>query len=189
MIFGLRRVHAFSLVEVTLALGVAAFCLLAVFGLMPIGVQTNRNTISQTAAANIMAAVVADLRATSKLYSNSKTYSAGDQVFSDGHCYVATFTTVGNPPPNSRFWSAGFSCPRFGISFGTPTILYFDDAGRSPPVADPRYRLDVTFPTDWNSANPNLYGIDLKVTWPAATDPSTTTPSGSVEMFAAFDRH
>ena len=55
---------AFSLIEVTLALGIAAFCLIAVFGLMPVGVQTNRNATSQTAATNIMAAVVADLRAT-----------------------------------------------------------------------------------------------------------------------------
>ena len=55
---------AFSLVEVTLALGIAAFCLIALFGLMPVGVQTNRNASSQTAATNILAAVVADLRAT-----------------------------------------------------------------------------------------------------------------------------
>ena len=55
---------AFSLVEVTLALGIAAFCLIAVIGIIPVGVQTNRNAASQTAAANIMAAVIADLRAT-----------------------------------------------------------------------------------------------------------------------------
>lgn len=54
----------FSLVEVTLALGIAAFCLIAVAGIIPVGVQTNRNATSQTAATNIMAAVVADLRAT-----------------------------------------------------------------------------------------------------------------------------
>src|SRR6476660_9032035 len=58
-----RSVAAFSLVEVTLALGIAAFCLIAVFGLMPVGVQTNRNATSQTAATNVIAAVVADLRA------------------------------------------------------------------------------------------------------------------------------
>jgi uncharacterized protein (TIGR02598 family) len=61
----------FSLVEVTLALGIAAFCLIAVFGLVPVGVQTNRNATSQTAASNIMAAVVADLRATPKVNSTS----------------------------------------------------------------------------------------------------------------------
>ena len=62
----LSAAAAFSLVEVTLALGIAAFCLIAVFGLMPVGVQTNRNATSQTAATNIMAAVIADLRATPK---------------------------------------------------------------------------------------------------------------------------
>jgi len=55
---------AFSLVEVTLALGIAAFCLIAVIGIIPVGVQTNRNATSQTAATNVMAAVIADLRAT-----------------------------------------------------------------------------------------------------------------------------
>src|SRR5947199_5015623 len=59
-----RCFAAFSLVELTLALGIAAFCLIAVFGLVPIGVQTNRNATSQTRATNIMAAVVSDLRAT-----------------------------------------------------------------------------------------------------------------------------
>lgn len=59
-------IAGFSLVEVTLALGIAAFCLIAVFGLMPVGVQTNRNATSQTGATNIMAALVADLRATPK---------------------------------------------------------------------------------------------------------------------------
>ncbi len=58
------RRSAFSLVELTLSLGIAAFCLLTVFGLMPVGVQTNRNATSQTSATNIIAAVSADLRAT-----------------------------------------------------------------------------------------------------------------------------
>src|SRR5438046_10450415 len=98
MIFSLRRIHAFSLVELTFALGVAAFCLLAVFGLMPIGVQTNRNTNSQSAAANIMAAVIADLRAASRLYDNSKTYLVGDQVFYNSNCYVVKDTSTGNIP-------------------------------------------------------------------------------------------
>ena len=62
----LSAAAAFSLVELTLALGLAGFCLIAVFGLMPVGVQTNRNATSQTAATKIMAAVVADLRATPK---------------------------------------------------------------------------------------------------------------------------
>jgi len=79
-----RSKRAFSLVEVTLALGIAAFCLIAIFGLMPVGVQTNRNATSQTAATNIIAAVVADLRATPK---NSTTSSQFNIAFGT------------NPPP------------------------------------------------------------------------------------------
>ena len=58
------KAASFSLVEIVLALGVAGFCLVAIVGLMPVGVQTNRNANSQTAATNIMAAIVADLRTT-----------------------------------------------------------------------------------------------------------------------------
>ncbi|PYJ64415.1 MAG: Verru/Chthon cassette protein B, partial [Verrucomicrobia bacterium] len=43
-----ERTSAFSLVEVTLAIGIAALCLITVFGLVPIGVQTTRNATSQT---------------------------------------------------------------------------------------------------------------------------------------------
>src|ERR1700758_3344318 len=66
MIFCLRRLHAFSLVELTLALGVAAFCLIAVSGLIPIGVQTNRNATSQTKATAILSSVISDIRTTAK---------------------------------------------------------------------------------------------------------------------------
>ena len=79
-----RNVAAFSLVEVVLALGVAAICLLGIFGLMPIGVKTQRNATSQTTAANIIAAVVADLRATPSPSSTSSQFNI-------------TFGT--NPPP------------------------------------------------------------------------------------------
>lgn len=147
-----RKTWAFSLVEVTLALGIAAFCLIAVFGLMPVGVQTNRNATSQTAATNIIAAVVADLRATPKTSSTSS---------------------------------------QFRITFGTnPSPIYFDGAGQfsgsrapaSPTPFQARYQLNVS----WGGSTGLPYA-DLKVTWPAAADP--TNAAGAVETFAAFDRN
>lgn len=167
MIFGLRRVHAFSLVELTLALGVAAFCLLAVFGLMPIGVQTNRNATSQTRATNIIAALTADLRATPK---TAGTWAGTSSQF--------CITIPLNPTV-------------------TPITLYFDSEGRcsndlagstSPcgvswnPALQARYQVNVTFPSIGN-----VTYADLKVIWPAAA--ATANASGSAEMFAAFDRN
>jgi uncharacterized protein (TIGR02598 family) len=61
-----RSRSGFSLVEVTLALGVAAFCLLAVFGLLPIGLKTQQTAIEETAASRIVSAAVSDLRTTAQ---------------------------------------------------------------------------------------------------------------------------
>jgi uncharacterized protein (TIGR02598 family) len=145
---------AFSLVEVTLALGIAAFCLIAVFGLMPVGVQTNRNATSQTAAMNIISAVVTDLR---------------------------------TMPKTPGTW-IGVSA-QFGIPLQPSTnryVLYFDGQGQftTSLSANSRYQLNVTFPV-----KSNLTYANLKVTWPAAVDPTTTTPSGAVEIVAGLDRN
>lgn len=69
-----HRCVGFSLVEVTLALGIAAFCLIGLFGLLPLGVQTNQSSISQTAAASVLSSVVTDLRATPKTSLTSLQY-------------------------------------------------------------------------------------------------------------------
>ena len=160
----------FSLVELTLALGIAAFCLIAVFGLVPIAVQTNRNATSQTAATNMLADVVADIRATAR-------------------------ATASATP--SQLYS--IAIPAAGSSNTTPQLLYLDGSGRSaasiapvsPTPFQPRYVLSVTFPqvspTPTPPVLPSTYA-DLKIIWPA-TSPTPASPSGSVEMFAAFQRY
>jgi uncharacterized protein (TIGR02598 family) len=148
-----RGTAAFSLVELTLALGVAAFCLMAIFGLMPVGVQTNRNATSQTAAASIIRGVAADLRATPKTVSTST---------------------------------------QFTITFGTCKNLYFDSQGQVVASSDcvtnitlpatARYKLNITW-----AGSAALRYADIKVTWPAAA--TVANASGTVEIFAAFDRN
>jgi uncharacterized protein (TIGR02598 family) len=59
-----RTNKGFSLVEITIALGIAAFCLLSIFALLPTGMNTNRSSVDETIGANLAAAIVADLRAT-----------------------------------------------------------------------------------------------------------------------------
>jgi type II secretory pathway pseudopilin PulG len=66
--------RAFSLVEVTLALGIAGFALVAIFGLLPIGITSSQNTIEQTAAAGMARAIMADLRATPPSRTSSAAY-------------------------------------------------------------------------------------------------------------------
>ncbi len=60
-----RRVLAgagFSLIEVVLALGVITFVLVAVLGLLPVGIQTFRESTADTRAAQMARAIFATLR-------------------------------------------------------------------------------------------------------------------------------
>jgi uncharacterized protein (TIGR02598 family) len=149
---------AFSLVEVTLALGIAAFCLIAVFGLMPAGVQTNRNATSQTAATNILSSVVSDIRASPKgqgatvQYAISRGQDDQTTVCFDGQGLATTMANNVQCPANSRY------------------RLY---------VYIKRNSIGTSYLADY---------AYLKVVWPAAADPlsPTITPSGSVETVAPF---
>ena len=151
---------AFSLVELTLALGIAAFCLIALFGLVPVGVQTNRNATSETSATNIMAAVVADLRATPRCLATSSQYQI----------------TLGTAPGCQLVISP------------SPKTLYFDGTGQFSTAlgTNSRYQLNVAWNVTGN-CSAALPCADLKVTWPAAA--TLANASGSAEIFAAFDRN
>ena len=59
-----QNLHGFSLVEVTVALGIAGFCLLAMLGLIPVGMRNAATASEQTATVGILAAVISDLRET-----------------------------------------------------------------------------------------------------------------------------
>src|SRR6266516_944772 len=120
-----RAVWGFSLVEVTLALGIAAFCLIAVIGIIPVGVQTNRNATSQTAATNIMAAVVTDVRATSKTKFGSAQF--------------------GITIPSNHNGGAGPTCPRCAGCWNNQTqTRYFDGSGKVVASAAALYRVTLT---------------------------------------------
>lgn len=58
-----RRAGGFSLIEVTIALSVAAFCLLAILGVLQTGIMSQRATVEQTAATGIATQIDADLAA------------------------------------------------------------------------------------------------------------------------------
>ena len=151
---------AFSLVELTLAIGIAAFCLIAIFGLVPIGVQTNRNATSQTAATNILSSVLSDIRASPPSGNPSAKYQINRNK--------GSYTTV------CFDGQGGWTKLQ-----GTNTIC---------PANYPVYRLYVQiYPIAAQLPYLPTYAY-LRVTWPAAANPleSPVTPSGSVETVATF---
>lgn len=66
------RDAGFSLVEVTMALGIMSFCLLAMLGMLPVGLSQERKSTDQLLALQALTAVATDFKATTtnttKLY-------------------------------------------------------------------------------------------------------------------------
>ena len=162
------------MVEVALALGVAAFCLVSIFGLVPIGVNTNRASFEQTSAANVASAVAADLRAVPITPSTAQTtpfYQIPIPATPTGS--ATNFTTLyvrGNGAPSG-------------------TISQYDSS------QVPHYRVTIYFTATGTVGtslvgNPNATAARILVTWPAQADADPTKApkqfSGSFETFTGL---
>ena len=167
-----RAAAAFSLVEVALALGISAFCLVPLVALLPLGFNSNQAASSQTTATSIITHVLADLRA----------------------------TPAGPPPPSAQYslppgasaTSAQYSIPIPAAGTSGATTLYFGNSLQqfsfAPQAGTSRYRLTTTFlPSTGRSAT----GVTLQVTWPATVDPvaAPNNLAGRVQVFGTLNRN
>jgi len=161
----LNRVAAFSLIEITLALGVAAFALVAILGMLPVSLKIQQASVNQTKANSIISQIAADLRADLRL----------------------------PPGQASKEGTEGFGLHGHWLAMSVPDTIYFTSDGlQTPPhtvnvspPADAVFRATITYlfpPTQSTSI------ADITVTWPAAVDPATGTPAGSIDMFVAVNR-
>ena len=160
----------FSLVEVTLALSVAAFCLIAVFGLLPVGLNSNQASIEQTAAAGMATRISADLRAAPPAALKSPLYQI-------------TFPV--RDPASSKSETHTFFLKEDGTVAGNPDTD--TNAGQNP-----RYRATLSFSAP--AANQRTTTtVRLFLTWPAVADMTASLPpskfSGSFETVVALDRN
>lgn len=155
-----RRSNAFSLVEVTMALGIAAVSLLAIFALLPVGVKTNQIAIEQAASTDVLSAVAVDLRAT------------------------PITIPRGGAATSPRF---GITIPANPAGETTTTILYFTSEGQFTTTLTPpsRYRVSVTFLPNGAGIRTATFA-HLNASWPAA---AAAANAEGTEMFVALDRN
>src|SRR5438874_2953583 len=113
---------AFSLVEIVIALGVAAFCLLAITGMLPIGLKTQQASVKQTTANSIISQIEGKLRAATRV-------PPGQEDKTDSKWLLRPHTGGGPWDPQ-------------------PDVLYFTNEGNSVGSAitsDSIYRATVTY--------------------------------------------
>jgi type II secretory pathway pseudopilin PulG len=172
--------QAFTLIEVTLALGVAGFCLVSIFGLLPIGINSNQVSLEQTVAGNIASSILSDLRSTPVTA-------------------PATSSHYGIPLP-----TPGKSTSTMGPSTSPATIFLAADgsAGASGELvtsgsAISRYRVTIGFafpvPQVPQVGQCAATAVRVLVTWPAlGSGPSGAWPTnfaGSYEANTTLDRN
>jgi len=165
---------AFSLVEVTLALGVAAVSLIVVLGLLPASLKTQQSSIGQTTANQIISTIYSDLRADVRLPPGQASKACPD-------------------PPNPNHPCEWSNLHGHWRNVAVPDTLYFTNEEKqtgtingSPP-ADAVFRATIIYrlpPSETTSL------ADIRVSWPARVDPDQpgAVPAGSVTAFIAVNR-
>src|SRR5262245_29505451 len=98
MKFWVTTSDGFSLVEVTLALGVASIALMTIVGLLSVGTGAAQRASHASAAASLFSAVAADLRATA---ARSR---ASESVTSQQYSIIFPTTTTGDSALSTIFF-------------------------------------------------------------------------------------
>ena len=172
--------RGFSLIEVTIALGIATFCLVALFALLPIGLNTNRDTIEQTVATSIAANIASDIRASLQAQAEAKRNPLvmapdGNQSVN----YKVKLPFDANGALNVGAGENGFGNGAIGFTEGQQSISISDTASR--------YRAVVQYYPDTTNGQKSV-SARIVVSWPATIDWTQTgkNPSGSVDTVTAF---
>lgn len=112
-----RFTQGFSLIEVTIALGVVSFALIALFGLLPTGLTTFRSSIDRSVASQIAQGILSNARQTeftnlSALAATNKYTDEGDDTTDvDKTIYVAIVDVYTNVlvPATPAFTNPGIA--------------------------------------------------------------------------------
>lgn len=113
----------FSLIEVVLAIGIIAISLVAILGVFPTGLSSNRTSVSDTRAAALGDAVFA-------------TIDAQTNTFSSVNCYGTTLDLASLTTTDSKTLYASYP------STSEPTI------SADPALADWIYTIEMKFDND-----------------------------------------
>jgi type II secretory pathway pseudopilin PulG len=165
---------AFTLVEVTLALGVGAMCLVALMGLLPTSLKTQQSSIQQTTANQIISQISSFLRSDVRLPPGQLSKACPDP-----------------PDPNEPCdWS---NLNGHWRNVAPADTMYFTNEAKPTGTvtqpnnipADAVFRAKITYMTP-PSQTTSL--ATIRLTWPAATDPDSDVPAGSVSTLLAVNR-
>jgi uncharacterized protein (TIGR02598 family) len=158
----MKKLHhtGFTLIEVTLALGVASFAMLAIFGLLPAGLLSSQTSTQQTLATNIASAIIADMTQVPSASAIAASSPAVSGTSAEYHIDVTkTYPST------------------------APKQFYVDGSGAlQTSAATARYSVSLTL---LQSGSRQAANGMITIAWPAAAQ----NPLDKVNVFVALDRN
>jgi hypothetical protein len=179
---------AFSLVEIALALGVIAIALVAIFGLIPVGLNSSRDAINDTQTTMISEDVY-----------NRVLLAANRGVYFDGTFARVPLTTGPSPVPTPVSlpspWTTGVAGAQTISWFYDINGLYRDEA-MTGTFSSAYYRVDVQFGASWAAGvggaptpDPGLLRpVIAKILWPVNATDGTAINANNNKVFTFFIR-
>lgn len=141
-----RTRQGFSLVEITVAIGIAAFCFLVIFALLPTGLNTNQSSIQQTIAGGLVSGIVADLRAVSPTVGgNSPLYALDPSTSGTTTLYLKEDGSKEDAPANADYAAKVKITPQ---NIGDIVVLTHVHIAISSPANAPQPRNSFEYVTD-----------------------------------------
>ncbi len=135
------RQFAFSLVEVVLALGVVSFAIVAIFGLIPTGLQTSHSSQDETRAAQLAQAIL------SSMASQAPTQFASVQLPLNDNSTAPTFNLSSTSTATIQFYASNDG--KLVSAAANSTYAITVTTNGSPTGLDPGYVNQVTVRVMW----------------------------------------
>jgi type II secretory pathway pseudopilin PulG len=159
----LHKTAAFSLVEVVLAIGIAAFALIAMLAMLPVGLKVQQTSIHETIANKILSQIIGDM-------------SAAVRVHGSGNGNSTNFL-IHLPPTSGSPWSPYNQLPS--------TAYFANDGNYLGGSAGAVFTATIIYVAT-NAANTTAL-VHIVVSWPSQqTD--LTKVAGSVETLVDINR-
>ncbi len=132
--------RGFSLVEVTMALGITTFALVVILGLLPVGIGAQETSLNETTATNVATGIIADLRQVPSTYAISLNTSLSTKS------------------------------SRYGVDVTQPaTTIYLDASGTLQASASTAlYKATVHLTQPAGTTRTATYG-SIVITWPPSS--------------------
>jgi uncharacterized protein (TIGR02598 family) len=151
-----HHAKAFSLVEIVVALGIFSFCIVAILGMLPIGMRAARGVADESNAVSIA----------SSIFGIWEVAPSGSQVF-----------------PINIFATNNHSSTQVGQADNT--TIYFNDEGVIvPSVQSASLNMTYTATATNIPGNPAAYSVDLVFRWPPTAPDGVAQVRAFSEIFS-----